>query len=762
MVRITDALKNILVSLKSIHIRIEIYDNELSSAAANPPIAGYLPTYHLCCALGVTIPTLKINRHVAVATAEASSKAEQRVNFTLSDLQVYCDYGCESYIENLDSPVPAQVIHEFSSRWATEIHSGLLLPFDMEIVLDCDFRQRIGVIVPNISFTIQKFRFAVDPTQLVVLKDIAEAIASSSKRAASLTRLSNVFNPYIKPPPLLRGVGGLHLLPQLLLDGRLKYPSECSLLRPKMKSTVASCSALVRYFKALDSSMSWASRMWKHVISLLLEDLRLAKPLGRWRQLIKLVNMRKEYAYIYSRYLRKSKTSGKIIFFAGARLHHSLAMIVFNYEMLLPVPIIVAFRQLGMLVAIDELLKNKVRKLRVQDSSDPSTKISNSWVDLLKIHSMLIEIQQGNNHGFNSSVVDDSNDTDIVIVSEEISRSDSSVKSSDKVVKGGILSRLGRTVGLVSSAPDFMSSKDDLDSSILKTGEGAVLSDLIKYLDSDSLAEESIPYLPTVPDAFSQLPMQSSGPNSSITEQKHAPVPRDIWTSISLLDGEHPTLRNIAESVDWVVKAFRNPFHIFPPTVSINILEAELFFRSPKIDNVNTLRKNLISLGSRYIHCNVSISSLISDPNSSTKVVQALLAKRFPAFTFIPLDHALVQIRLSIASMQTSMHIHENISISSEYGNDVSAETKQDTQKTIQQVKTSVLSSGSKTVEIQSSGLSQAEKINGQVVRMIFSKMDTSFFVSTIVVDSTHGASLSSVDAQVTVISCKFFISTMY
>lgn len=714
--------------MKGIHIRLEIYDNELSSPAAYPPIPGYLPAYHLCCAIGVTVPIIRINRRVAL-TSDSVSRTNPRITFSLTSLQVYCDYGCESYVEDLDSPVKAQVFNEFTTRYASEVHSGLLLPFDLEIVLDCEVRQRIGMIIPKLTITAQKLRFAVDPTQIKVLKDLLEAIARASKRALSLARLNNVFNSFVKPPPILRSVGGMHILPQLLIDGRLQYPSECGLMKtkPMSSSSIRSNSSLVCYFKSHEGGEHWAARMWKHVLSLVLRDLRLAKPLGRWMHLIKLVYLRKEYSHIYSRFLRKSKTSGKIIFFAGARIHHSLAMKMFKCEMILSVPTIIAFRQLGMLIAVDELLKNKVRKLRLQDASDPSTKISNTWNDLLRINSELIEAHC-ERYGSQPEGSYDASDDDIVATARnDVPRSDSEVSSRTSgrggSGSGGFLSRLGMKVGLVSK--EFSSSDsatastafgDDLDFRVLKKGESAVLSDLIKYLDSDSSTEESMPYLPTMPEMFAQPPGKTE---IATVGQIYVPTPRDIWTSLKPLEGDRPHPKNIIESVNWVVNALRTPVHVYPPVVSITILESEIFLRTPKQDSRNMMRKNLLSLASKNLRCNIDISSSLTADGSSGKQALSTMSASFPTSTFIPLSNALIQIGLSISSLQASVHLHDCI-------------LKPVSSETITQ-HLDPIETGEKSIS------AQRDKVNGQVVRMIYSKEDTEFFVSTFTIDSTQG-----------------------
>jgi len=195
------AFKNVQITIKNVHIRMEIYNSELSSAAANPPVPGELPTHHLCCALGATIPSIRVN-HQAATRPEGVGKTDPVMSLSIKNLQVYCDYGCESYVENLDHPNAAQVLHEFTGRWKEEVHTAMLLPFDIEIVLGLEIRSKTGLLLPRLSVNIPKMRLAVDPKQLLVLKDIIQGLAVASKRSAALARLPRVFTMRRLPPAL--------------------------------------------------------------------------------------------------------------------------------------------------------------------------------------------------------------------------------------------------------------------------------------------------------------------------------------------------------------------------------------------------------------------------------------------------------------------------------------------------------------------------------------------------------------------------------
>lgn len=252
-----------------------------------------------------------------------------------------------------------------------KVHTAMVLPFDMEMVLGTEVKRRRGILLPKLLAVIPKLRIAIDPKQLHVLKDILHEVAVSRKRIESLTRVSYIFTASKRALPLLRDSAGLHILPQLTLHlpGELvlrKYPIDCNLASFRFKRRKGdSMSSLVCYLKETFAG-GWAKRMWTHVVNLIRADLRSLKPLSRWLDLGRLLYIRKQYAYMYSLYLRKSKSTGKIVYYPGARVHYTVASKIFEFEMILPVATVVAFREVAFLVVINELLKNKIRSMRSQ------------------------------------------------------------------------------------------------------------------------------------------------------------------------------------------------------------------------------------------------------------------------------------------------------------------------------------------------------------------------------------------------------------
>lgn len=79
--------------------------------------------------------------------------------------------------------------------------------------------------------------------------------------------------------------------------------------------------------------------------------LRSVLPLGRWRSMIDLVWSRKEYAYMYSKLLKPSSTSNQYVYMPNKDSNPYELMKIHQYEMVLPVSTILAFRSAATAVA---------------------------------------------------------------------------------------------------------------------------------------------------------------------------------------------------------------------------------------------------------------------------------------------------------------------------------------------------------------------------------------------------------------------------
>lgn len=235
--------RNIEVTVRALHIRIEV------------PCRGMKDSSLYCSAVGVTVPLFKVIPNVGIRP-DGVSRDDPILTMSLKSMQVYCDYDCESYTANGDSP--AMVLSQFVDRWKCEVHSAFLLPFDMDIVFAAEIRRRSGIFSPKIVVNIPKFRIACDPRQLEVLKDLLELMVVASKRAEHLLQVSNVFGQLDSPDtPRLFQVGGTHLLPYLAV-GNKRFPTT-------MNAPRAENVRLVSLFKTTWGP-KWKRALWKHLI----------------------------------------------------------------------------------------------------------------------------------------------------------------------------------------------------------------------------------------------------------------------------------------------------------------------------------------------------------------------------------------------------------------------------------------------------------------------------------------------------------------
>lgn len=273
---VKQAFKLVKITIKKIHVRLEIKNK------SGP----------YCSSLGITLPLLRVGQDVV------SSKKSSTISFDLSRLQVYCDYDCEPYEGSAYS-----TMQRFIQGWTTEIHTALLLPFDMRMIIAIALDVLDGKITPQITVTLPFIRIACDPRQLEFIRDLMDIIAGANKRKHMVYHLSGLYS-YSNPPPLVEDTTGLHILPSLKLGiQRLNFPSETSVPRAFSSSVVLLIKQRHKHTK------DWAKHMWRHVVGVILRDLRISKPLGRWRNLVELVWSRKQYSFLYGKILRVSCVS---------------------------------------------------------------------------------------------------------------------------------------------------------------------------------------------------------------------------------------------------------------------------------------------------------------------------------------------------------------------------------------------------------------------------------------------------------------------
>jgi len=109
----------------------------------------------------------------------------------------------------------------------------------------------------------------------------------------------------------------------------------------------------------------WARDMWRHAGRIVLEDLRASRPFGRWLSIARMAVIRKRYAFMYSKLLKVSKTTGDFVFDVNSRMSNKLVSKLFEYEMQLPLRSIMLYRALAVMIChVNAFNEKKMGALR--------------------------------------------------------------------------------------------------------------------------------------------------------------------------------------------------------------------------------------------------------------------------------------------------------------------------------------------------------------------------------------------------------------
>jgi hypothetical protein len=189
-----------------------------------------------------------------------------------------------------------------------------------------------------------------------------------------------------KPPPYVCDVGGVHLLPSLQL-GTVKYPADIKMPR-------CNITRVKSYFKH-KSKTTWALDFWRFIVNIIIEDLRLIRPLGRWIELVKLPIIRRKYAFYFSKLLKKAD-NGDYVFDVRASVDMSILNQLFTIEMNLSISTILMFRTFGVMVCAVKEFNDKYRSAKgIAKGGGNMNDLDKSkllqWKDIVRIHSEVLE-----------------------------------------------------------------------------------------------------------------------------------------------------------------------------------------------------------------------------------------------------------------------------------------------------------------------------------------------------------------------------------
>eukprot|EP01034_Spumella_vulgaris_P021774 gene21775-27839_t len=376
--------------LKNIHVRVEMKGK----------------SGDLYSAIGLVIPYAKFSPSLG-ARPDGVAKIDPLVVLSVKSIQVYADYDRPSYCSKGSSD--ASIAKHFVERWSVEVHTSVILPFDLDINFAVGIRRRIGLLSPKVSCKTPLLRVVCDFRQLEVLRDFVALVAFSTKRGQQLVRVQKIFRKGF-PLPRMYEVGVVRLLPHLLIRGKV-YPMETNL-------PVSDKSGSIAAFMKERVGERWAAMLWKHLIRLVLHDLRVTRPSGRWFELGRLAFIRREYAFMYSKLLKRSKETGHFILDVNTKMSADKLRQLFEYEMYLPVKAVLMFRVLATMIATAELFNSK-RKQAQQvggakgGSAQAFEKMSIKYKDVLRIFVELFEVSRETaSHKFDRHNLDDDGDID--------------------------------------------------------------------------------------------------------------------------------------------------------------------------------------------------------------------------------------------------------------------------------------------------------------------------------------------------------------
>jgi len=337
----------------------------------------------------------------------------------------------------------------------------------------------------------------------------------------------------------------------------------------------------------------WRRELWKHIVRVIIEDIRVSKSQGRWMKVLNLMKIRKEYSFLYSKMLRRSAETGNFIFNVNAKVSPKLLLKLFQYEMILPLKAIMKFRALANMICIVELINTKRKESREKAKRNntalpPFDRTNITFVDIVHIQMTLDEIERQRLFSYssdNNNDDDDDNDTESQISTDSKGSKTNSVMSSSsrsEEKKGFISGIFGKkesspnpnqptpkASSMASTAKSMMGSSilgkmgmasDDLDNSVFGKGGVGVLGDFLSGLESEDRASDSQDH---TDDSSSNMEL-------NLTDT---------------LGGTSPTRETVVSAINWTIARFKVPLSVALPDVSISIDNADVSMRLPVENN---------------------------------------------------------------------------------------------------------------------------------------------------------------------------------
>lgn len=671
---------NFNIIIKNIHIRVEMESlgalisstpstinvlNVPSQPNSNNSNRAKNNTQSFCNSLGILINSIRLTQCKDPKPGELG-KNDPYLMLLFKAIQVYCDYNCTSYMSSgIDE---ANIFNYFHQKSKQEIHTGFVLPFDLEVKFSAEIKPKIGILLPKFSIKLPKYRMNIDNKQLLVLKQLLNNILYAMKRNENLVRVKCILDRETFVPPKLFETGGIHILPYFIINGdsSKKYPLGTGL--PRSNTSFSLISSLKNYFP----NKSWVKELWKHIIHMTILDIRSKKKYGRWFDLAKLCYIRKRYAFIYSRLLRESNTTGNFIYNINSKINPKLMRQLFEYELILPLSSIIIFRSLAHMIcyvnSFNQKRKEAIEKGKKELHNSSSTakrkvfiyeKVNITWSDILLIQSRLSDNMSQT--AFHSLINRDNSEDDSDLSS--VSSSAVSVTNGKKITptKSNPSKPTGASTTPTSSTSifSFFKSSDDhgivaattASTSATTNGGAAGGGKLTKSATSaaSSVASAASKMIKNVTGAIGlndELDMNILGgvsfsdlfsaylpePEERLTDSASPIKDSDatLQSTIELrlneisLGGNRPSWLSIVEAVEWATMRYQRPLSFILPDITLNINAIEVHLKTPLNYSGSVMvakRINILSIKLDKIITSISISNqiqaLISSMNST-------------------------------------------------------------------------------------------------------------------------------------------------
>lgn len=368
--------KGLNLTIKGVHIRFE-FDNENS-------------VVNRCDSIGFMVPSVKISPAPNSHRPDGINRNDPAWLLMAKSLQFYVDYDRETY----NKVTIERTVEHFKIQWKLEIHSAIIVPFDIDIVIGVNIKRSSGLICPQVVTNLPVLKLVIDEQQVRVLKDSLLQIAFASKKYEENVKIQKIYRKGF-PLPRIAETGGINILPHLALRNQL-YPTILHTLPTSGQK------GLVAFMKERVGKQ-WTVMLWKHIIRLVIHDLQVTRPLGRWVELIRLASIRKEYAFTFARLIKRSSQTGNYIFNVHATMNANLQRQLVEQEMMLSIHAINHFRSLAFMIAMVGS-----QHMKRSNTSEPWEKMFVSWTDILRIFTELTEQKhESNYHRFDRQSGDD-------------------------------------------------------------------------------------------------------------------------------------------------------------------------------------------------------------------------------------------------------------------------------------------------------------------------------------------------------------------